>query len=252
MAKLRIMPATLVSSSRAVKGQRFENWRTIGTAKTVTSVQARRDVDEFVVLDCDASRESRTIDPNLVSSLSENLRIPFAVGGGIRNVDDAADLFTAGADKLIFGLACRENLNLIPELVAHFGSQSICCSIDAISDDYPIDRIYLEKFGEEIRIQEVAKRLEDLGAGEIILSNVSRDGTMTGISARNVEVVAKVLSVPLVAGSGVAGVECFQAAFDAGASGVFAGALFQFTEQTPDLIRHELESRGYAVRQKIV
>lgn len=252
MAKLRIMPATLVSSSRAVKGQRFANWRTIGTAKAVTSVQAKRDVDEYVVLDCDASRESRTIDSKLVSSLSENLRIPFAVGGGVRSVDDAADLFASGADKIVVGAACRENPSLILELVGHFGSQSICCAIDAISDESPVDRIYLEDFGQEIRIEELAKRFEDLGAGEIMLSNVSRDGTMTGISVRNIEAVAKALSIPLVAGSGVAGFECFQAAFDAGASGVFAGALFQFTEQTPDLIRQELESRGYPVRQKMV
>ena len=251
MPSLRIIPCVLGKSATAVKGQQFDNWRVVGTAQATSLVQARREADEFVFLDVEAGLRGTHVSPNLANALAKGLRIPFCVGGGISTVEEASQLFSSGADKILIGTAARSEPVLIDRLAEHFGSQSIVCSVDTLSPLRLIDRLELSVNGREVGVGEMVKRLQDRGVGEILLTNVERDGTMQGLNVEALEEVVRVAEVPIVAGSGVAGTDCFRRAFDAGASGVFAGALFQFTPHTPETIRSELRELGYEVRQKI-
>lgn len=187
----------------------------------------------------------------LTRALAQGLRIPFAVGGGVSTIEAASELFASGADKVIVGRAARTNPELLRELVDVFGSQSIVASVDSLSPTRRLDRCELQFRGREVGIQTSIQFLQDQGVGEIILTNCELDGTMAGIDIEGIRMATDVAKVPLVVGSGVSGINCFSRSFDEGASGVFAGALFQFTSSTPDTIRAELRDAGYHVRQKI-
>ena len=214
-------------------------------------VQGQRDPDEFLYLDVDASRRLGAVSVQLITSLARRLRVPFAVGGGVSSEEAAAELFSGGADKVVVGKAARLDSTLLPRLASRFGSQSIVATVDALSPNRRIDRCELEFLGKEVAVVEMIRKLQDQGAGEIILTNVELDGTMFGIDAEGISQAAHVAEVPLVVGSGVAGIDCFRKAFDEGAAGVFAGALFQFSSATPETVRRELLASGYQVRQKI-
>lgn len=251
MPRLRIIPTILLRGSTAVKGQGFDNWRVVGTAQAVATLHGSRKVDELVILDVGASSDGRLISPRLINSLASRLSIPFAVGGGIGSVADAAKLFEAGADKIIIGNAWRSNSELISQLSNTFGSQSVCCTIDSISPDQRVDSTWKKMFGENLKIQKAGQRLQDFGAGEILFNTVSLDGKMLGMDYEGIHALAEAVDIPIIASSG-ANKESFALAYDAGASAVGAGALFQFTEVAPSTIRNELAAAGYDVRQKIV
>lgn len=252
MPNLRVIPCVLGKSGMAVKGERFDNWRVTGTAQATALVQGKRSADEFMFLDVEASSQGSYVSLSLTAALSEGLRVPFCVGGGIDSIDYASKLFASGADKLLIGRAARAKEGFLSDLVNTFGSQSISCSVDVISTGFRMDRCEYEVNAQQVPIAEMVKRLQNLGAGEIVLTHCELDGTRKGLDISCVDEVAKVAEVPLVVGSGAAGIGCFKRAFDAGASGVFAGALFQFTQATPDTIRAELRDSGYLVRQKII
>lgn len=204
-------------------------------------------MDEIVLLDVSATREGRLVSPLLIREMSLTLRVPLAVGGGISSVLDVAQLLEAGADKIVLGT--KANPKVISELAEKFGSQAIVCAVDASGGDGSAVAVESGRRTLEIRPLVYARELVNAGAGEILLQHVDRDGTMEGINATLIESVAKDVSVPVLASSGLSSPQDAVRAAQAGAAGVVAGALLQFTQATPAEIKEALASAGFDVRR---
>ncbi len=249
MLKIRVIPTILTDGFSQVKGENFNSWRTVGSVITAAKVFARRDVDELVLLDVKARTSQRTIDKNLVSSLAEFLRVPFAVGGGITSVQDIEDLLAQGADKVVLGTSALVKPGLIADAARLFGSQAIVCALDfrVINGQY-LTTCESGSRTLEVDPLSVALDFQNQGAGEILLQNVDRDGTMSGVDTDLIENLQAEITVPIIASGGVGKFEDFESLFAAGASAVAAGAVFQFTQVTPKEVRKFLGDKGYPVR----
>lgn len=245
--KFRVIPSILTDGTSQVKGEQFDNWRTVGSVEQALRVQSRRDVDEIVLLDVNATREERLVSPRLIREISLTLRVPLVVGGGIRSVLDVAQLLEAGADKIVLGT--KANPKVISELAEKFGSQAIVCSVDASGEDGSAVAVESGRRIIEISPLGHARRLVNAGAGEILLQHVDKDGTMEGINATLIESVASDVAVPVLASSGLSSPQDAVRAAKAGAAGVVVGALLQFTQATPADIKGALASAGFDVRR---
>ena len=247
--KIRVIPSILTNGISQVKGEKFDNWRTVGSVMQAIRVQARRDVDEIVLLDVNASKEGRVIEPDLVRAVSEFLRVPLTVGGGISSVNDVSKLLEAGADKVVIGTAAVINADLISHLSTAFGSQAIVVSIDVVeSDTSQTVSILSGTKRMELSPVELAIDITKRGAGELLIQNINRDGTLQGMDLGIIKAVCRVVSVPVLASSGLASAEDAVEAARAGASGIVAGAILQFTEVTPAAIKVALGEAGFDTR----
>lgn len=250
MNKVRVIPTILSDGYSQVKGEKFNNWRTVGSVIAAVKLFASRDVDEIALLDTRATLESRTPDLKMIESLSSFLRVPLSVGGGVNTIRDIKNLLSAGADKVILGTACITHPELVNEAAQKFGSQALVCSID-LEKDFAENSKYMAFSGTKLGGKdalEFAKNLEIRGAGEILLQNVSRDGTRLGFDLEAISRISKEIGLPLIASSGAgSGFDAVQAVA-AGASAVAMGALFQFTQETPKTVREQIKSAGYPVR----
>ena len=248
MPKFRVVPSILTNGVAQVKGSVFNNWRTVGSVAQAIKVHGDRDVDEIFLLDVNATNEGRLVSSRMVGRVSSALRVPLAVGGGIRGLDDVAELLSAGADKVVIGTSAIETPELVARLAAAFGSQAIVCAIDAVDDDGEAIAIRSGSVQVKQSPTNISKVLEQAGAGEILLQNISRDGLLRGMDLNLLGEVSNLVSIPVTLGSGASKVEDFYSAHTLGASGVSAGALFQFTEVTPLLAKKFLNSRGVPTR----
>ena len=246
--KIRIIPAILTNGLTVVKGERFENWRTVGTAEASARLYASKDVDELFFLDVTARSRKTIIEQDLIMCFSKVLNVPFAVGGGISTVEDARICFRNGAEKVVLGTAAVTNPNLITEIANIFGSQAVVVSIDFQRDDSREIRIASGKMTSEINSLDFIEQLENYGAGEILLQSIQRDGTLSGMDFERISTVCSLTRLPVIASGGARSVEDFVNAIQMGASAVSAGALFQFTETTPQQVRMSLTSRGIRTR----
>lgn len=247
--RVRVIPSILTDGVSQVKGSRFDNWRTVGVIRTAVEVHANRDVDELLLLDVSATQEHRTIDWQLVQDVSEVLRIPLSVGGGIDSVRSMAKALEAGADKVVIGSAFYDKPQLVGSLAREFGSQAIVTAID-IRDDGTVGTLSVSgsRF-HKIDPVSLARRLEDSGAGELLVQNVQRDGTMVGMDVQNLRRVADAVSIPVIGSSGAGAPEDMLLAVKSGCSAVAAGALFQFTETTPRMVKNVLSANAVEVRK---
>lgn len=212
-------------------------------------VHSSRAVDELVLLDVAANMQDRTISPALVRKVSETLRIPFTVGGGISAPSDVATLLAAGADKVVVGTAAFKKVGLVSELSSIFGSQAIVCSVDSVS---PASNGMAISSGKEliaVSPESYALRLEREGAGELLLQSIAHDGELNGMDFNLLRRISEGVAIPIIFNSGASGPEDFYRGYSAGASAVCAGALFQFTDVTPETIREYLAGRGVLVRK---
>jgi cyclase len=249
MLAKRVIPTMLVRGRTLVKGERFNGWRSIGHAAQAARVHARRGVDELMVLDIAATAEGRGPDLDLVRELSEGCFIPITVGGGVRSLQDIDALLRAGADKVAVCTAAYEDPQFITQAAEHFGRQAIVCSIDATW--VRGQRVVAGRCGVQhwsTSPLQAARTLTDAGAGELLLSNVDRDGTMEGYDLALICEVAQAVSVPVIASGGCSGYADMQAAFAAGADACAVGALFAFTDATPRGAAKFLHDNGVVVR----
>lgn len=248
MAKHRVIPTLLTDGVSLVKGEQFRSWRTVGSVVAAARVFSMRDVDELVLLDVTATAEARCISPAMVKSVADCLSVPLAVGGGVKTLADFEATLRAGADKVIIGTAAVRDLPFISAAAQRFGSQAVVVSVDTFTDDASV--IVVE--GGAVRVEKAAIGLAidavRAGAGEILLQSVVRDGMLQGMDVASVRSVAAAVPVPVVASSGAGQYAHFLEAFEAGADAVAAGAMFQFTEQTPRGARDFLANAGVSVR----
>lgn len=244
----RVIPSILANHRAQVKGEGFNNWRVVGTVMQAARVHSRRDVDELLVLDVFASKERRCIDVNLVESLTEFLRVPLTVGGGIQTCQEVEAILRAGADRICIGYSPATTPSLVKDLARNFGTQAIVCSLDV---DLSHQRFFdhrLETW-HPFEIDSHLEHLEDIGVGEVLLQRVDLDGTMEGLDINLIQNVAQLSRLPVIASSGLSSPANAAAAATAGASAVAGGAIFQFTEHTPLEIKLEIARLGHPIRR---
>lgn len=248
MAKHRVIPTLLTDGVSLVKGEQFRSWRTVGSVVAAARVFSMRDVDELAILDVTASREGRTIGPDMVKSVADQLSVPLAAGGGVRTLAQFEATLRAGADKVVIGTAAVRDPAFITAATARFGAQAVVVAVDASADGD--DSIGVEGGSTTVQGDPVqfAVRAVEAGAGEILLQNISRDGLQLGMDIELIRRVSAAVPVPVIASSGAGSYEHFLEALEAGADAVAAGAMFQFTEQTPRGARNFLAAHGVAIR----
>jgi cyclase len=247
--KFRVIPTILTDGTTVVKGSEFNNWRTVGSAEATARLFAARDVDEIVFLDVEARKKGKSIDLDLVSKFSSLLRVPFAVGGGINSLEVASNCLRNGAEKVVLGTSAYEKPELISQLASTFGSQAVVVSVDIPNSNPKTLAINSGSVVINMNALDFAINVQNLGAGEIILQNIDRDGLQKGYDLSSIEEFSEKLTIPIIASSGAGSTADFAKAYHAGASGAAAGALFQFTEVTPMRVRKELDSMGIPVRK---
>jgi cyclase len=251
MLKTRIMPTLLHKEVGLVKGVRFDSWRRVGSAMQAVKVYNMREVDELVFLDISATREGREPDYELVDDLADECFMPLTVGGGVRTVEHFERLLKVGADKVAVNTALVERPEIVGEAAETFGSQCVVASIDARrGEDGSLEVVTRSGTAPTGRDPvELALEMQKLGAGEILLTSIDRDGTMEGYDLDAVRAVAAAVTIPVIASGGAGEYRHMaEVILDAGASAVAAASMFHFTEQTPLEAKHYLRSCGVAVR----
>lgn len=249
MLAKRIIPTILCRGKTAYKGERFNSWRSVGSALAIARTHAKRGVDELCVLDVAATAERRGPDLDLVRELTEGCFIPVTFGGGVKTIGDIDALLRAGADKVCICTAAIEGGGeLILNASARFGSQAITVSIDVRRDG---DTWCMTHAGARVGIVDPvqqAKLMQFSGAGEILLQSVDRDGTMQGYDLDLIREVTEAVDIPVIASGGCSGYADMEAAFKAGADACAVGAMFQFTDATPKEASRYLADRGIPMR----
>lgn len=252
MPARRVIACLDVKDGRVVKGLRFKDLRDAGDPAELASAYDRDGADEIVFLDITASSEARKILLDAVEKTADELFIPLSVGGGVRSVDDMGSLLTHGADKVSVNTAALADPNLITRCSELFGAQCVILAIDARRRP---DGGGWEVFSHGGRNRtgrdavEWAVLGEQIGAGEILLTSMDRDGTHTGYDIELLRAVSRAVRLPVVA-SGGAGTarHMYEALTDGGADAVLAASIFHFGELAIPRVKEELAGWGVEIR----
>lgn len=255
MLKVRIIPTLLWKSVGLVKGVGFDSWRRVGPVLPAIKVYNAREVDELVLMDITASDGQIDPDADSIAEFSEECFVPLTVGGGIRTVAHVQRLLRAGADKIAINTASYDSPDLVNQAAQRFGAQCIVASIDVRK---ATDGSY-ECFSHAGRtatgrtVEAWASELAARGAGEVLITSIERDGTMSGYDLELIERVVRAVHIPVIASGGAGSYEHMrQAIQQAGASAVAAASMFHFTEQTPAEAKKFLALAGIPVRRPFV
>lgn len=249
MLARRIIPCLDVAGGRVVKGVHFESLRDAGDPVEQAARYDAEGADELIFLDISASPEARRTTLEMVSRVAESIFIPFTVGGGIRSVADAGAALRAGADKITVNTAAVRDPSLVSRLAASFGSQ---CVVAAVDVKRVAGRLTVVVNGgreaTDLEGIEWSRRLEELGAGEILLTSMDKDGTGTGYDLPLIHAVSQAVSIPVIASGGAGNLIHLAEALEAGAHGVLAATIFHFQDTSLPRARAYLRERGYPVR----
>jgi len=249
MLARRIIPCLDVAGGRVVKGVHFESLRDAGDPVAQAARYDAEGADELVFLDISASPEERRTTLDMVTLVAETIFVPFTVGGGIRSAADAGSALRAGADKIAVNTAAVRDPALVSRLAESFGSQCVVAAVDVkrMGDRWTV---MVNGGREETPVNglEWVRRLESLGAGEILLTSMDRDGTGLGYDLPLLRAACSAVSIPVIASGGAGGLPHLAEAFEAGAHGVLAATIFHFQGSTLPEARAYLRSRGYPVR----
>jgi len=252
MLAKRIIPCLDVDKGRVVKGIRFKELRDAGDPVEVAKAYEEQGADELVFLDITASAEERNIMIDIVKQVAETVFMPFTVGGGVRNLEDIRKLLEAGADKVSINTAAVQNPQLVYEGAKRFGSQCIVVAIDAKKKSSGEGwEVYTHGGRKATGLDAVewAKKVEELGAGEILLTSMDRDGTKSGYDVELTRAVAESVKIPVIASGGAGKKEHFYEAFVHGkADACLAASLFHFKELTIPELKEFLKDKGIHIR----
>jgi cyclase len=246
----RIIACLDMDGGRVVKGVRFKNLRDAGDPAECATAHARDGADEIVLLDITATSGNRRTMLDAVRGTARSLFVPFTVGGGIRQVEDAAALFDAGADKIAINSAAVRNPALIGQIAGRFGSQAVVVAIDARRVDggwkvfvaggrVPTGRDAIQW----------AREAAACGAGEILLTSMDRDGTQSGFDCEFVRAVAESISIPVIASGGAGSARDFIEVFHEGhADAALAASIFHFGIENIEQLKRDLREANIAAR----
>ena len=247
----RVIPCLDVYEGRVVKGINFVNFKDAGDPVELAAYYEREGADELVFLDISATVEGRKTMVDLVQRTARNISIPFAVGGGIQNSDDIRVLLQSGADKISINSAAVRNPDLIRESAEKYGSQCIVVAIDACAKDKETWEVYVNggHVATGIDVLDWAKKAEKLGAGEILLTSMDKDGTKDGYDLELTKAVSNAVSIPVVASGGAGNLEHLYQAVTAGeADAVLCASIFHFREYTVRQVKEYLNQKGVPIR----
>jgi len=269
MLAKRIIPCLDVEAGRVVKGVSFINLRDAGDPVELAKLYDAEGADELVFLDITASHEERNIMQEVAAKVAEQVFIPYTVGGGLRSVEDIREMLATGCDKIAINSAAVKNPQLIREGAEKFGSQCIVVAIDAkrienresrvdrglSSDQSSGDRPHYEVYINGGRIPtgldaiEWAKKVEQLGAGEILLTSMDRDGTKDGYEINLTKSITDAVNIPVIASGGAGELKHFSDVIEqADADAVLAASLFHFGELSIKEVKDYLNKERIAVR----
>ena len=250
MLAKRIIPCLDVKEGRVVKGVNFVNLRDAGDPVENARFYDEQMADELVFLDITASYEKRFIMIDVVKRVAEQVFMPFTVGGGIRTLEDMRALLKAGADKVSINTAAVKNPKLISEGARAFGSQCIVVAIDAKRKGNSWE-VYIHGGRTPTGIDAVwwAKRVQELGAGEILLTSMDRDGTKEGYDIELTKAISEAVKIPVIASGGAGNLEhLYEGIVYGKADAVLAASIFHFREYTVVEAKRFLKERGVPVR----
>ena len=252
MLTRRIIPCLDVTGGRVVKGVNFVNLRDAGDPVELADRYNQQSADELVFLDITASSDNRDTMADVVARTARKVFIPLTVGGGIRSVADARRILMSGADKISVNTSAVRRPELINELSREFGSQAVVLAIDARRRSECAWNVYTKggRVDEGIDAIEWAKRGEQLGAGEILLTSMDTDGVQTGFDCSLTREVSRSVKVPVIASGGAGKPEDFLRVFEDGeADAALAASIFHYGTYTVHDLKQYLEGRGVPVRR---
>ncbi|MFB3923821.1 MAG: imidazole glycerol phosphate synthase subunit HisF [Terriglobia bacterium] len=272
----RIIPCLDCKDGRVVKGIRFLNLRDAGDPGDLADMYNREGADELVMLDISASREGRATLMETVGRVARKLFIPLTVGGGVRTLEDARRLLGAGSDKVAINTAAVETPEVITQLAEHFGSQAVVVAIDArrirnskLENRKPEDhegrasafdfrvsrtsRWEVVTYGGTrpagLDAEKWARRVAELGAGEILLTSMDADGTQAGFDCELTAAISRAVKIPVIASGGAGNLEHFVEVFQRGAAdAALAASIFHFETHTIRSLKEYLREHGVSVR----
>ncbi len=258
MRSVRVIPCLDVDAGRVVKGVQFTGLREAGDPAVLAAAYDAQGADEVVFLDITASSDGRETMLEAVARTAEQVFIPLTVGGGIRRVEDARRMLRAGADKVGVNTAAVERPELVGEIASEFGAQCVVVAIDARRRSHaagggPEFEVYTHGGRRPSGLDAVqwAARVEALGAGEILLTSMDRDGTRDGYDLELTTAVASACRLPVVASGGVGTLEHLVEGARHGADAVLAASIFHFGEHTVAEAKQCLAGAGFAVRPAV-
>lgn len=251
MLAKRIIPCLDVDRGRVVKGVNFINLVDAGDPVEIAAAYDREGADEIVFLDITASAQDREIILDVVKRTAETVFMPLTVGGGIRTLEDIRKLLESGADKVSINTAAVKNPSLVESAAKRFGSSTIVVAIDARSIEGDRWEVYINggRTPTGIDAIEWAKAVYDLGAGEILLTSMDKDGTKAGYDIKLTKAISEVVNIPVIASGGAGNKEHFYQVFTEGnADAALAASLFHFKELSIPELKLFLKEKGVNVR----
>lgn len=252
MLKTRLIPTLLLMEGRMVKTIKFDRLRDVGHPVKAAKVYDAQNVDELIFLDITATQEERRTLYDVIRAVTEECFMPFTAGGGLRTTQDIRELLQAGADKVTLNTEAVRRPQFITEAAELFGNQCIVVSIDARLVGYKKYEVFIKRGTQATGLDpaEWAQQAVELGAGEIMITSIDRDGTLEGYDLDLIKRVTQAVPVPVIASGGAGTPEHFvQAVKEGGAHAVAAASIFHFTDQNPIKSRAYMKRAGLDVRR---
>jgi imidazole glycerol-phosphate synthase subunit HisF len=250
MLSKRIIACLDVRDGKVVKGVNFEGLREAGDPAALARRYNTEGIDEVVILDVTATIEARQARAHTIAAVANEIFLPLTVGGGIRNEEDAAAAIEAGADKVSLNTAALNDPGLITTLAKKYGSQAVIVAIDAKRDGHSF-AVYARS-GQALTNRsaiEWAKQATEMGAGEILLTSIDRDGTKVGFDCELTAAVSDTVNIPVIASGGAGTFEHFAEVFTSGhADAALAASIFHFNERSVSGLKAYLQKCGVPVR----
>ena len=250
MLKNRIIPCLDVKNGRVVKGINFVDLKDAGDPVEQAKIYSDGGADEICFLDITASNENRDTIYDVVKKTSEKCFVPLTVGGGVRDVEDINKLLNCGADKVSINTAAVQNPEVVVDSSKKFGSQCIVVAIDAKKNG---DKWEVFTHGgrnnSRIDVLEFAKKMEECGAGELLVTSMDRDGTQVGYDIELMSKISSKVNIPIIASGGVGKLDDFVDGIKLGnASAVLAASIFHYGKYSIKEVKEYLDSKGIPVR----
>lgn len=241
MLKTRVIPCVLLKDGQLVKSINFNSFRTIGHLKSTARIYNARNVDELIILNLDEK-----IDFESLEDIANECFMPLSIGGGIKNLEDIKKILNIGADKISINSIALQNPNFIKEAANTFGSSCIVCSIDVKKDKKEF-KVFNKKLL-DINPLELALKYESLGAGEILLTSIDKEGSSLGYDWELLEYFKGKLKIPLIINGGLSKPQDGVKAIQLGANALAGAYIFHFSQYTPNDIKNELLKNNISVR----
>jgi len=230
MLKPRVIPILLLQNDGLVKTTKFKDPKYVGDPINAIKIFNNKEVDELVFLDIEASGGKKNIDYQLISNIASECFMPLCYGGGIKDIESIRKILQLGVEKIAINSYAFENPDLIKEAALLFGTSTIVISIDVKKSLFGKYEIWTNGGTKKIKtgLNEAVLNFEKLGAGEILINSIDKDGTMLGYDCKLIEQVSKLVTIPVVAAGGAGKISDFTNAINNGASAVAAGSMFVF------------------------